>query len=399
MKKTLQLEIDLPSWSNSPPKYRKPCPFAPNQTAARVDFLRAVLWIGTMSIPIQIPNWWVASQWAVLRYVAAVDQATPRLCLHAAIDDLESHHKTVLSDDWGVGLSLQWLDARMRYKHIVHGAFAMQGLRAAGIAQFVKRKKRGPFKCPDFFAVDRQEGIHLIECKGNQEGPSHLDKQFQRGRQQKQNIRFQNESLLAQRLLSGVAIASHDSGWLSTIKVADPSPNEELSYYDIVSRTHPPIIGAFKKVLIVQGLIAAGGARLAQRWFRSETSVEDERTLPEIRTTRFEAQGERWEGLVYELNFPIRVGLDDGSSVTSCRMRFGASTELLAALRTEKMPRGSEEKLIAEVNLDLAEERKYETPSKLDADESVVFAEERTSRQASIRQGEAFLADLELLEA
>jgi len=71
MKKTLQLEIDLGSWSNSPPKYRKTCPFASTQTLARVDFLRALLWIGVTSIPIQIPRWWLASQWAVLRYVAA----------------------------------------------------------------------------------------------------------------------------------------------------------------------------------------------------------------------------------------------------------------------------------------------------------------------------------------
>lgn len=397
MKKALQLEIDLASWSNPSPKYRKPCPFAANQTATRIDFLRAMLWIGVVSMPIQIPRWWLASQWAVLRYVAAADQTTRRLRLHTAIDDLESHHKTVLSDDWGVGLGLQWLSAKMRYKHVAHGAFAMQALRAGGIAQFVKRKKRGPFKCPDFFAVDAQNKIHLIECKGNQEGPSHIDKQFERGRQQKQNIRFQNEGLVAQRLLTGVAIAGPSSIWPSTFKVADPPPNDEHSYYSIVSETHPPIVEAFKKVVIVQGLIAAGAARTAHRWFPSETAVQDERILAEPRTMHFEAQGERWEGLVYELSFPAGLRLNDGGTMTRCRMRFGASVQLLATLNADKRTRGSQEEIIREMDLDIAAEREYEESNAPETgNELSTVPEERTSRDATIMQGKAFLADLEL---
>jgi hypothetical protein len=398
MNKTLQLEIDLASWSNPPPKYRKPCPFAASQTVTSIDFLRALLWIGVVSMPIQIPRWWLASQWAVLRYVGAADHTTRRLRLHTAIDDLESHHKTVLSDDWGVGLSLQWLSAKMRYKHVAHGAFAMQALRAGGIAQFVKRKKRGPFKCPDFFAVDAQNKIHLIECKGNQKDPSHIDQQFDRGRQQKQNIRFQNEGLVAQRLLTGVAIAGPSSNWPSTLKVADPPPIEEHSYYSIISKTHRPIIDAFKKVVIVQGLIAAGAARIAHRWFPSETAVEDGRILTEPRTTHFEAQGERWEGLVYELSFPVGLSVDNGGRLTGCRMRFGVSVELLAALNADKRTHSSQEEIIRETDLDIAAEREFEeSDAPENGDESSTVLEGRTSRHAEIRHGKAFLADLELL--
>jgi hypothetical protein len=99
----------------------------------------------------------------------------------------------------GVGLALQWLATRLQYKYVVHGDFAMRDLRERGIAQFVKRRKRGPFKCPDFFAVDSQDKVHLIECKENQGGPKHIDRQFVRGRQQKQNVRFVNEALVEQR--------------------------------------------------------------------------------------------------------------------------------------------------------------------------------------------------------
>jgi hypothetical protein len=130
----------------------------------------------------------------------------------------------------------------------------MQLLQSKGIAQFVRRKKTGPFKCPDFFAVDTQNKIHLIECKGNQEGASHIEKQFERGREQKHNVRFQNEALVAQRVLTGIAIAGRRCNWPSTLNVADPSPDRDISYYKIVSESDLPLIDAFKRVLMVQGL-------------------------------------------------------------------------------------------------------------------------------------------------
>lgn len=93
MRKTLRLEIDRPSWTNVSPKYKKVCPFAANQILARIDFLRAMLRIGIMSKPIQIPRWGLASQWAVLRYIGAADHGNQKLRLHSAIDDLESQDK------------------------------------------------------------------------------------------------------------------------------------------------------------------------------------------------------------------------------------------------------------------------------------------------------------------
>lgn len=233
MKKSLQLLIDGASWSSAPPAFRKPCPFVLTQSEATVDFLGGLVCAGITSVPTRLPRWWLASQWAVIRYVAAADHTPRRLRLHAAIDDLDTHHKNVLSDDWGVGLALQWLATRLRYKYVVHGEFAMRDLRERGAAQFVKRKKRGPFKCPDFFAVDRQDKIHLIECKGNQGGPNDINRQFIRGRQQKQNVRFTNEGLVGQRLLTGVAIAGIESPWRSTLKIADPTPDPEVGYYNI----------------------------------------------------------------------------------------------------------------------------------------------------------------------
>lgn len=396
MKKTLRLEIDRASWSSVLPKYKKSCPFAANQIAARIDFLRAMLWIGVMSVPIQIPRWWLASQWAVLRYIAAADHGNQRLRLHPAIDDLESHHKTVLSDDWGVGLSLQWLDARLKYKHIVHGAFAMRALRLAGLARYGKRRKRGPSKCPDFFAVDRQSKIHLIECKGNQAGPSHIEKQFKHGRKQKRNIRFENESLVAQRLLCGVAIASQRSSWESTLKVADPPPREEYSAYEVLAENIQPIADTFKKVLFVQGLIAAGAGRLAHRLYPLETAAEEQGQINEIRTNRFEVDGKDWEGLAYEMRFPSSVSLGHGEVARGCRMRFGVGSDILARIKVRNGE--TKDTPIEGLDFDLWSGKELnDLDEAAGANENLRVTSVEISRRASIRQGSVFLADLELL--
>lgn len=397
MRKNLQLDIDFPSWPKAPIKYKKTCPFAANENPASIDFLRAMLWVGVTSIPIQIPRWWLVSQWALLRYVAAVDPASQSLQLRSAVDDLDSHHKTVMSDDWGVGISLQWLASRLGYKYVVHGSSAMRVLQSAGIAQFVKRKKRGPFKCPDFFAVDGKDRFHLIECKGNQKGPAHINMQFARGKQQKQNIRFQNETLVEQRLLAGLAIAGQNSNWASTLKISDPQPNEQESYYNITSETHVPLVEAFKKVLIIQGLLAAGAPRIAHSYFPSETDTENDRVLASPATTRFEAQGTQWEGLTYELTFPTSLRFGDGSTVGRSRMRFGASVEFLTALNAEAN-RNLKKGIVSEISIDLADDSGYKKLGGPRNSANSPVRKDRMSHYAVIRQGKAFLADFELLE-
>jgi hypothetical protein len=397
MKKSLQLLIDGTSWSSAPLAFRKSCPFVLTQSEATVDFLGGLVWAGIASVPTRLPRWWLASQWAVIRYVAAADHTTRRLRLHAAVDDLDTHHKNVLSDDWGVGLALQWLATRLRYKYVVHGTFAMRDLREKGVAQFVKRKKRGPFKCPDFFALDPQDRIHLIECKGNQGGPNDIDGQFVRGRQQKQNVRFQNEALVGQRLLTGIAIAGTDSAWRSTLKVADPTPDREAAYYNIDAADVAPLIESFKRVVIVQGLIAAGASRIAHFLFPKETDTEEVRLVPEPLVTHFVAQEARWAGLVYELAFPLPILLDDRSTIAGCRFRLGAAEDFLGELKTNAVQSRSEE-ILKQRDLDL---RLHTEPDSQQDGQQLGpkrFETEPIGRYGAIQHGDTLMADLELLE-
>jgi hypothetical protein len=397
MRKSLALQVDKSSWDAVPPKFRKTYPFSGVPKVTSVNFLRALLWVGVSSVPVQMPLWWLASKWAIVRYIAAADHSTNNLRLHISTDNLDSHHKTILSDDWGVGIALQWLNARMRYKYVVHGAIAMEVLRTMKIARYVGRKKVGPFKCPDFFAVDRMDKIQLIECKGNQEGPTHIDRQFERGRQQKTNIRFVNESLISQRLLAGVAIANPNKRWSSTIKVADPPPGESVAYYSVEAQNPVPLIESFRRVILIQGLISAGAIRAAHTIFPQETRTSEARILHDPPTSAFETNGEKWIGQVYEELFPVPIELTDRSSIGRCRMRVGVGARLLDSIKLERGPDSQE--IVRGTDLELKTEKDLTgTEENYDNRHGNLPKEERVERYASIQFGNAFVADLELLE-
>jgi hypothetical protein len=258
---------------------------------------------------------------------------------------METHSKAVLSDDWGVGISLQWLSRRLRYKEVAHGRFAMNEFIRSGLAQHPTkgRRKRGPHKCPDFFAIDSQNNVHIIECKGNQQGPRQTETQFVRGLDQKSNVKFKHEPMVGQRLRSGVAIAGMDASWNSTLQIADPPPgsdddgeSKETSYFinvDNVKAIRP----SMSKVSLIQGLLLAGAYNEAHKAFPRETDPGNEIVQAVGDGQSFHASGLRWKGRIQEALYPVPVRLVDETSIVGCRLRFGASSELLEMLGGDRL--------------------------------------------------------------
>ena len=138
MIKEIQVTVDRQSWLSTPTPYRKVCPFVSQGLPSSVDFRRAMLWAGLMSVSPRMPQWWTASQWAILRYFGAVDGTVGALRLHRAVDEIDIHPKKVLSDDWGIGVGLEWLDSQFQYAYVQHGRRAMDELQALGIATFAE---------------------------------------------------------------------------------------------------------------------------------------------------------------------------------------------------------------------------------------------------------------------
>jgi hypothetical protein len=397
MKKTFDFQVERNSWTSVPAAFRKRCPFAPSQTTASIDFGGALLWMGKMSVPLRLPQWWLASQWANVRYIAAADPS-PRLRLHPAIDDLDTHQKKVLSDDWGVGFSLQWLASRFGYRNIEHGIAAMQDLGRKKIAKFLRKKKKsGPDKCPDFIAYDAQNKVHIIECKGNQQGPAHCETQIKRGRQQKGNVEFQNEAMVAQRLVTAFAFAGSKSNWQSTLRVEDPPPEGENVHYRIESESVEPIRRSIDRAATIRGLVLAGAYDVAANIFPLETQIEigAARRLPQ--TERFVAEERVWIGQSYTLPFPLAVWLNPEFPVWGCRMRFGVSPEFANEIMKVGSAPDSVDSFLTELDLDLRLDTDSDdaTPEVFEGQNMGHKAPPR--RYASIRNGQTFIADWDLL--
>jgi hypothetical protein len=182
LRTNIEIVINQQSWQTSRPQFRKVCPFPQTTMTSAVNFGRAMLWVGMMSVSPRMPQWWAASLWAVYRYFAAVDDKVPELRLHECIEDIDTNPKKVLSDDWGTGVAVEWLDSQFQYQYVGHGRNTMLELKRQGLTAYVGKKKRGPQKCPDFFCIDPAGRYHLIECKGNQSGPVAEGRQVVRGR-------------------------------------------------------------------------------------------------------------------------------------------------------------------------------------------------------------------------
>jgi len=404
MKKTFVLDVAPESWSSVPDAFRKPCPFPAAQKSASIDFNGALLWMGKMSVPLKLPQWALASQWAKVRYYAAAD-ISKRLRLHPAIKELDTHQTKVLSDDWGVGFSLQWLASSFQYKNVEHGFAAVQDLQRKGAAKFLpKKKKSGPDKCPDFLAYDQQNRVHVIECKGNQQGPNDFGRQFKRGREQKRNVEFTNESLVAQRLVTAFAFTGSESNWDSTLRVEDPLPEAENIYYRIETESIEPIARSIDRIVAVRGLVLAGAYDAAANAFPIETQMEGLRGTLLTGQERFVAEDQEWVGQSYTLPFPRAITMDSELVVVGCRTRFGVAPAFSNAL-TKLKDRGDVlDSFLRETDLQLAlhtevDDTMLETPDAMLETPAEFMKIREEARYASIRNGKIFISDWELLTA
>lgn len=227
MRKKVLLSIDGASWTSTSPTYRHPYPATfPSRNSTSVHVLSSLLQLGVLTVPIRGARFSLAAYWAHVRYCAAIDQEKRSLRLVRDWADLDSHQKTILSDDWGVGFTTHWLAQRLRFEAFCDGRYFIERLGGLGIATVIRQpKKRGPYKCPDFIFEDDQGLLHIVECKGNQQGHAFLRSQLDGGLVQKQSIVFANEQAqVGQRIVAGLFVADSNSEEESLIAIRDPEP-------------------------------------------------------------------------------------------------------------------------------------------------------------------------------
>jgi hypothetical protein len=350
MIKQLEVEIAESSWRAQPEAMRHEIPpeFSTSSQSNTINFLRAMLLLGTVTVPAGIPRWGMSTNWAMVRYLTMLDESSPSLRLHPAISDLDPHLKTVLSDDWGVALSLQWLDSQFRYLQKENGLSLLKRLQRDGLATYNgPSKRRGPSKCPDFICTDKQGKLHIIECKGTQESKTKLARQLQDGRSQKRNVIFMDESqFVSQRLVVGVAIARSDDKWDSVLRIEDPTPNREKPHFFVKLSNLNDLLIELKIGTLARTLRLSGETQLLRKILRKEYEEYDFGLLSTRSTERFVNFAGEWQGSVERTRMPIGLLLNN-RPIRWVTVRHGIRPEVLESLNGLK---AIEKRAVAELS-------------------------------------------------
>lgn len=213
----VQLDIAAATWT------------APAAPPAALAALRGRRWIwipellvhiGERTAPAEGYGIALSEWWAFLRYLGAVAADVPGLAISPGWDSLDSHQKTILSDDWGVGFASMVATHGLRAVLICDTSFLLARLGPSVIRPKVVCKKNGAFKSPDFIAFDGQK-FHIVEAKGTQSTERDRVGQLETAQEQKTNIEFVQPGSVGQTLAVASLIPKRGDGMVD-VRVEDP---------------------------------------------------------------------------------------------------------------------------------------------------------------------------------
>lgn len=232
MNRTLEVTVDQSTWPKQPGVPVFPATFQDGSRPVDINIPQLLLLIGYLTTPSHEFGTSLSEFWAWVRYLNAISD-DPDLRLTREFADLDAHQKTILSDDFGMGVPMCWLQERLSLEQPpVDGRYFMDRQCPASGANFGDRPKHGPRKAPDFVARDTSGTWHVIECKGTQSGEAYRKRQLGRpgppatgAVAQKRTISFPSNHT-GQRLACGLVLAVEGDPGSSSLRVIDP-PAEE----------------------------------------------------------------------------------------------------------------------------------------------------------------------------
>jgi hypothetical protein len=237
MDRTLPITIDESTWPGPgvPPLFPKS--FKKGRSHYDLNIPSMLLMIGYLTTPAATTGVTLSEFWAWVRYLAAITPGDTEMKLTHSFAELDAHQKTILSDDFGMGVSMLWLTDKLDLDLVTQRRVA----------------KRGPNKTPDFVARDTRGRWHVIECKGAQSGVDYSERQLSGGIAQKQSLLFP-KGHVGQRLVCGLTIGIEGAEG-SRLKVIDPVPDEpvEILSQDLPNATDAATRGVMSKLLRMAG--------------------------------------------------------------------------------------------------------------------------------------------------
>jgi hypothetical protein len=318
-----------------------------------------LLKIGFLTTPPSSSGVSLSEFWAYVRYLAAITGDSD-LRLTSAFANLDAHQKTILSDDFGMGVPMAWLTDALDLQEICDGRYFLDRFAALASASVRKKARRGPNKVPDFVARDGKRIWHVVECKGTQSGSGYQDAQIGSagpprtgGIAQKHSIVFPR-NYTGQRLVCALSIGLEGVAGRSTLKIVDPEPEEPvvIDHADLELAEDAVQRGTVAKALRISGFEATADVTAAPMGRFASSRPDPRRKYEEERLRVVEERlnfaqkelsredGFRWRGrdahfrgreAIIVLPRPLNI---DGSVVEKVILRQGINEEVLSELRS-----------------------------------------------------------------
>lgn len=356
MDRSLIVDVKHKTWPGPGQIPAFPSAFHAGRAIHQINMPSVLLMIGYLTTPTSSTGVSLSEFWAWVRYLAAI-AGDPDLRLTRSFADLDAHQKTILSDDFGMGVPMVWLSQRLPLSRIVDGRYFMNRIAASVGASQRRTAKRGPNKSPDFVAQDTSGVWHIVECKGTQSGTKYSKDQLGMagppptgGIAQKRSIEFP-PGHTGQRLVSGLSIGVED-GDRSRLTIIDPEPDEpfRLDEAQIYLAEDAAARGVVSKALRLSGFETTAEATAAPLGMYPWTMRSRMRRQEEARSEYVDMRGARaqeeleraerpgafsengYRGREQRITLPRPVMLED-SEVTRVVLRQAINADILAQLR------------------------------------------------------------------
>ena len=411
MNRCLGVTVDRSTWPKQPGVPVFPSTFKAGDSSVDLNIPQLLLLIGYLTTPSHAFGTSLSEFWAWVRYLNAVsDDADLRLT--RPFSDLDSHQKTILSDEFGMAVPIYWLHERLSLQLLVDGRYFMDRQAAAYGANVADPPKHGPRKAPDFVALDSSGTWHVIECKGTQSGDAYRKQQL--GREgppatgavaQKRTISFP-PGHSGQRLACGLALAVEGEPGASSLRVIDPPAREGFvveeedlrSAFDTLTRA------TASRVLRLAGFGSAASAvswlpstflipEVPANFWKQGRQVDLETTIKRAREQlgrrgRYESFDDRRQtyfGRSVRFDLAVPAGIR-GPGIRSILLRYGVTAEFLDAIARDIDAYGHDAETIQAPSSSTPEWREMLGRARLEAD----------GAQASMRIGTSFFGEIRL---
>ena len=309
-----------------------------------------LLLIGQLTTPPHRAGISLSEYWAYVRYLNAL---TGRNILELTKEyaDLDSHQKTILSDDFGMGFAMDYLTRTLDLTPPVDGRYFVKNMLGATGATYSGGGKVGPGKTPDFVALDRSGKWHVVECKGTQSDSRYQTKQLDAGRVQKQTIDFPS-SVRGERIVASLQVGSEQSKFDSVLVIEDPEPEDPVHVKsDELPRAADAVHrGALAVALQLAGFPASSslisapdgdepGAETLSGQAESNR-LQSVRRKRELSTREFQAAADRiadggYIGRAVEFELPGLRELSDGR-IAKAKITNGISKDLIERMQVAR---------------------------------------------------------------